>query len=50
MPATFRLTKSKVSPSGVLIANYERAGEVKTGSFGMETPTAAEIERRKNLK
>lgn len=33
MPAAFRLTKSAVSPSGVIVANYERAGEVKTGSF-----------------
>ncbi len=33
VPAAFKLTDSKVSPSGVIIANYERAGEVKTGSF-----------------
>jgi dihydrofolate reductase len=33
IPAAFRLTASKVSPSGVIIANYERAGEVQTGSF-----------------
>jgi dihydrofolate reductase len=33
MPAAFRLTMSAVSPSGVIVANYERAGEVKTGSF-----------------
>lgn len=33
IPAAFRLTDSKVSPSGVIIVNYERAGEVKTGSF-----------------
>jgi len=33
IPAAFRLTDSKVSPSGVIFANYERAGEVKTGSF-----------------
>jgi len=33
MPAAFNLTNSKVSPSGVIIANYERAGGVKTGSF-----------------
>jgi dihydrofolate reductase len=33
IPAAFKLTDSKVSPSGVIIANYERAGEVKTGSF-----------------
>ena len=33
IPVAFKLTDSKVSPSGVIIANYERAGEVKTGSF-----------------
>jgi dihydrofolate reductase len=33
MPAAFQLTESKVSPSGVIFANYERHGEVKTGSF-----------------
>ena len=33
LPAAFKLSDSKVSPSGVIIANYERAGEVKTGSF-----------------
>jgi dihydrofolate reductase len=33
MPAAFTLTDSKVSPSGVIFANYKRAGEVKTGSF-----------------
>lgn len=33
IPAAFKLTDSKVSPSGVIIANYKRAGEVKTGSF-----------------
>jgi dihydrofolate reductase len=33
IPAAFKLADSKVSPSGVLIANYERAGEVQTGSF-----------------
>jgi dihydrofolate reductase len=33
IPAAFKLSDSKVSPSGVIIANFERAGEVKTGSF-----------------
>lgn len=32
-PAAFELMDSKVSPSGVIFANYKRAGEVKTGSF-----------------
>ncbi len=33
IPAAFKLTDSKVSSSGVIFANYRRAGEVKTGSF-----------------
>jgi len=33
IPAAFKLTRSKVSPKGVIFAYYERAGEVKTGSF-----------------
>jgi dihydrofolate reductase len=49
VPAAFRLTKSTVSPSGVLIATYERAGDVGTGSFAMEQPTDAELARRRKL-
>ena len=33
IPAAFTLTESKTSPSGVIFANFKRAGEVKTGSF-----------------
>ena len=33
IPAAFKLKESKVSPSGVIIVNYERAGAVTTGSF-----------------
>jgi len=33
IPAAFKLTDSKVSPGGVIIASYKRAGEVKVGSF-----------------
>ncbi|WP_374029371.1 dihydrofolate reductase family protein [Bdellovibrio bacteriovorus] len=49
-PGSFELTNSSVSPSGVIIANYRRAGNVETGSFATENPSAAELERRKNLK
>ncbi|WP_028980860.1 dihydrofolate reductase family protein [Sporocytophaga myxococcoides] len=34
IPAAFTLTESVVTPSGVIIANYKRAGEVKTGTVG----------------
>jgi dihydrofolate reductase len=33
IPAAFKVTESQVSPSGVIIVNYERAGAVKTGSY-----------------
>jgi dihydrofolate reductase len=50
IPAGFKLLESEISPSGVIIVSYERAGEVKTGSFGLETPSEAELARRKRLK
>ena len=31
--AAFKVTESQVSPNGIIIVNYERAGAVKTGSF-----------------
>ena len=34
IPAAFKLTHAEPTPSGVIVASYERAGEVKTGSFG----------------
>ena len=48
--AAFNLFESETSPSGVIIASYKRAGEVKTGSLGLETPSEAELARRKRLK
>jgi dihydrofolate reductase len=33
MPAAYTLAESISSPSGVIIATFKRAGEVKTGSF-----------------
>ena len=34
IPAAFTLTGSIVTPHGVIIANYKRAGKVKTGTVG----------------
>ncbi|PZX93853.1 dihydrofolate reductase [Flavobacterium aquariorum] len=34
IPATYTLTESLVTPSGVIIAKYKRAGEVETGTMG----------------
>jgi len=33
LPASYTLVESQSSPSGVIIATFKRAGEVKTGSF-----------------
>ncbi|HVP36576.1 MAG TPA: dihydrofolate reductase family protein [Terriglobales bacterium] len=38
IPAGFRLLESKTSNAGVIVATYERAGEVKTGSFVQDDP------------
>jgi len=34
IPAAFTLTESTVTPNGVIMANYKRAGEVKTDPIG----------------
>jgi dihydrofolate reductase len=34
IPAAFTLIESSVTPSGVIIANYKRAGKVRTGIVG----------------
>jgi dihydrofolate reductase len=50
-PRAFELTRSAVSPNGVIAAVYARDGEVKTATVGGATePTQAELARRENLK
>ncbi|MDB5255888.1 MAG: dihydrofolate reductase [Chitinophagaceae bacterium] len=34
IPSAFTLAESTATPSGVIMANYKRAGEVKTGTVG----------------
>ncbi|PJZ48774.1 dihydrofolate reductase family protein [Leptospira saintgironsiae] len=33
IPAMFKVTESQISPNGVIIANYKREGDIKTGNF-----------------
>jgi dihydrofolate reductase len=49
IPAGLALVDSKTSTTGVLITTYERAGAVDYGSFALEEPTQAELERRARL-
>ena len=48
-PAGLKLVKSQSYPTGVIVANYKPDGEVRTGDFALAEPTAAELERRRNL-
>jgi dihydrofolate reductase len=49
IPAGLKLVDSKVSKTGVTTNTYQRAGDVKPGSFEFDEPTEAEIERRRRL-
>jgi dihydrofolate reductase len=41
--AAFELVKSSVSPLGVIVANYRRAGDVKTGTFAAPSPADTKL-------
>jgi len=36
IPASYKGTNSQISPNGIIIATYERDGDVKTGSPQIE--------------
>lgn len=36
IPAAFKVTESQITPNGIIIVNYERAGDVKTGEPQIE--------------
>jgi dihydrofolate reductase len=50
LPAGLKLVDSKVSATGVVVSTYVPAGELVIGSFAMDEPTDAEIERRRKLE
>jgi hypothetical protein len=41
-----KLTDHFVSNKGVILATYEPAGEVRTGTFATKEPSEAELKRR----
>jgi dihydrofolate reductase len=49
-PAAFKLVDNRVTTTGVVIARYQRAGDVATGDHAMDPPTAAEIARRERMR
>src|SRR5688572_14177159 len=49
-PHSFKLTRSRVSPNGLIIAHYERDGEIKTDDTALGSPSDREVLRRERLK
>jgi dihydrofolate reductase len=49
-PEALKLTDHFVSDKGVILAAYQPAGDVPTGSFAVKPPSEAELERREKLK
>lgn len=49
-PGALKLVDHSVSDKGVVFATYEPAGEVPVGSFAMDQPSEAEIERREKIE
>jgi len=49
VPAGLRLVKSQAHPTGVIVASYVPAGDVRTGDFQLAEPSEAELNRRRNL-
>ena len=49
-PHSFRLTRSRVSPNGLIVAYYEREGEIRTGDAAFDAPTDREFARRARVK
>jgi len=49
-PHAYKLTGSRVSSSGLVIAHYERSGEIKIGSAPLSMPSNAEKARQERMK
>ena len=49
-PHAFKLTGSRVSSTGVMIAHYERDGEIKIGDTALDSASDAERARQARMK
>ncbi|HJU74026.1 MAG TPA: dihydrofolate reductase family protein [Gemmatimonadaceae bacterium] len=49
VPKGFKLVDSETSSTGVIMTRFERAGAINYGSFALEQPTQAEVERREKV-
>jgi dihydrofolate reductase len=49
-PHSYKLTRSRVSSTGLMIAHYERDGEIKIGDTALDAPSEREIARQERMK
>lgn len=49
-PHSFKLTRSRVSPNGLVVGHYERQGEIKIGGTTLDSPSEREIARQERMK
>jgi dihydrofolate reductase len=49
-PHSFKLTRSRVSSTGLLIGHYDRAGDITPGSTALDSPSDAERARQERMK
>ena len=49
-PHSYKLIRSRVSTSGLMIAHYERAGDIQIGDTALDKPSAAEQARQQRMK
>jgi len=49
-PHSFKLTRSRISPNGLIVGHYAREGEIKIGDAALDSPSEREIARRKRMK
>lgn len=49
-PHSFKLTRSRVSASGLIVGHYERDGTIELGDTSLDSPSEREIARRKRVK
>jgi dihydrofolate reductase len=50
VPHSYRLARSRVSSTGLLIGHYERAGGIELADAAAETPSEAEKKRRERMR
>jgi dihydrofolate reductase len=48
-PHSYKLTRSRISSTGLMIGHYERAGDIKIGDTALDKPSAAEQARQDRM-